>query len=82
MPLKEIKKSVKATSDLREPTEEEQEVFCLKLSKLKHNASILSTHLKFNKPFIPMSQTKPLPKTTISFTHPDEMNMDYYKLTV
>ena len=82
VPLKEIKKSVKATSDLREPTEEEQEVFFLKLSKLKHNASILSTHLNFNKPFIPMSQTKPLPKTIISFTHPDGMNMDYYKLTV
>jgi len=65
------------TNELTDPTEEEQEDFFLKLSKLHHNASILSIHLKFNKPFLPVSQTKALPKAVTSFADPNGMNMTY-----
>ena len=53
---KETVCSVKTSSVvLREPTEEDQEEFFLKLD---YNASILSIHLKFSKPFIPVSPAK------------------------
>ena len=63
---KEVVHSVKiASTQLREPTEEEQEDFFLKLSQLDHKASILSIHHNFNKPFIPISQSRSLPEPSL-----------------
>ena len=80
LPLKQTQKSIKAAAGLKEPTEEEQEDFYLKLSKLQHNASILAIHQKFNKPFLPASQTKSLPKTVTSFADPNGITMTYDEL--
>ena len=78
LPLKQTQKSIKAAAGLREPTEEEQEDFYLKLSNC--NASILAIHQKFNKPFLPASQTKSLPKTVTSFADPNGITMTYDEL--
>ena len=74
---KEVVHSVKtASTQLREPTEEEQEYFFLKLSQLDHKASILSIHLHFNKPFIPISQSRSLPEPITLFANADGMKID------
>ena len=80
LPLQQTKKSVKTASGLRELTEDKQEDFFLKLSKLQHSASILAIHEKFNKSFLPMSQTKSLPKTVTSFADPNGTTMTYDEL--
>jgi len=73
---KETVRNVKTSSVLlREPTEEDQEEFFMKLSQLDHNASILSIHHKYNKPFIPVSQNKSLPKPVTSFANHDGIKM-------
>ena len=73
---KDVVHSVKtANTQLREPTEEEQEGLFLKLSQLDHKASILSIHHNFNKPFIPISQSRSLPEPITSFANADGMKM-------
>ena len=55
-------------------------LIALNLSLGTTKPSILAIHQKFNKPFLPVSHTKSLPKTVTSFADPIGITMTYNEL--
>ena len=52
---------------LIEPSEADKEEFYKQLSTLKCKVSVLSVHHKFNKPYIPVSETRNIPAAVICY---------------
>lgn len=78
---KRIKLSAKSQHpSLTEPSEAIKEEFFEKLSQLKYKPAVLSIHEKYNKPYIPLSQQKKLPKTICSYYMEDKQNSLYDEL--
>ena len=84
-PPKHLKHSTKTASnlDLRDLSENDQEEFYTKLSsQLDYHPNILSIHHKFNKPFLPVSQTVQLPPTITSLFSPAKTKLSYDELVI
>ena len=82
---KHLKHSTKTASnlDLRDLSENDQEEFYTKLSsQLDYHPNILSIHHKFNKPFLPISQTVQLPPTITSLFSPAKTKLSYDELVM
>ena len=65
---------------LIEPSESDKEDFFHQLSTLKHKASILSVHYKYNKPYLPVSQSMNLPSTVSSLHDKSKEQASYTEL--
>ena len=78
---KTVKVSVKSQyTNLTEPSETIQKEFFEKLSRSKYRRGILSIHEKYNKPYLPLSEEKKLPKTVSSFYMDEKLNSTYTEL--
>ena len=78
---KRIKLSAKSQyPNLTELSEGDKEEFFEKLSQLKHKPVILSIHEKYNKPYVPLSQQKKLPKTISLYYMEDKQKSSYDEL--